>query len=136
MDVGNLVDPSDARIKDILGPVDDALALLTQLNVIRWRHNQAWADFRKHDDTRERIGFEAQHTRTVLPSSVLVRTRMPLKKADGQTETIDVLAIDSRDIYALAVRGVQQLVQQMNELRQDLADLREHKCDCPSLNRN
>ena len=84
---------SDERAKNTIEGIEDALSTLRKLRPVTFYYNEEYSC----NPERQHRGFIAQEYKEVLPS------------ATYHDETTDMLCIDTHELIALLVRGVQQL---------------------------
>lgn len=100
---------SDERLKDVLRPYEDGLALLTALEPIWYRYNGLGGIAR---DNREYVGLLAQHVQAVAPYMV---TSHRGRLREGEEET-DILELNSGPLIYALLNAVKALARQVETL--------------------
>jgi len=117
---GNWLANSDKRIKTDIKEIDNALETIMKLHPVKFKYTEAWKA--KHPSIKDRYYYNyiAQEYEIVFPSSVK-------KGCDDLSEKSDekVLQMDSYNAQIVAVKAIQELVQENNELKEMVLKLTE-----------
>ena len=100
---GDVIAYSDARVKDNVKTIDNALEKVTKLRGVSYTRNDI-------EDKSTKIGVIAQEVLKVLP---------------------EVVSQDENDKYSVSygnITGV--LIEAIKELKQEIEELKKHKCNC------
>lgn len=104
----DFVSTSDARLKNVLGPIDDSLGRLSQINGVRYTWN-ALAEQRGILNNSEQIGVLAQEVEAVLPQAVT--------EADGYK------SVNYDKLVPVLIEAIKQLNIKVEDLQKQLANL-------------
>jgi hypothetical protein len=109
---------SDARFKEDIHPIPDALEKVLRLNGVYFKWNRLHRETlkRSHNLTSRQVGLVAQQVRDVVPELVS-------EWADEGAE--DYLAVDYSRLGALTIEAIKQLAEQNRNLRDEDSRLRE-----------
>jgi Chaperone of endosialidase len=108
---------SDARLKDVLGPYTDGLALLAALEPVWYRYNGLGGIRR---DSREYVGLLAQAVEQVAPYMVTAR-RGRLRAEDEDT---DLLELNTSPLMFALINAVNTLAADLAAVQAEVAQLR------------
>jgi hypothetical protein len=105
---------SDARVKENINTIENALNIITSLNPVSFNYKQEFAEKNNWDDTKKlnNIGFIAQEFEIVFPKYVSTN-----KYTMCNTIIEDFKSIDTGHLVAYLVKGMQEQQCTINTLK-------------------
>ena len=125
--IGNIlasgtITPSDARFKDNVVEIENALALVRELRGVRYDWNRPEFPDRGFSDRRQ-LGFIAQEVNEVLPEVVT-------EGSDGY------LALDYSKLTPVLAGAVQELATRVDEQQEEIEELRSRVAELEQVRRD
>ena len=106
---------SDARLKDVQGPITNALGKVDQLTGYHYKANETAVKLGYTDDKRQ-VGLMAQDVQEVLPEAV---TLAPIDiNLDGSSKSGEnYLTIKYEKLIPVLVNAIKELKQEVDDLK-------------------
>jgi hypothetical protein len=121
---------SDARMKDILGTIPDALGKINSLNGFYYRTNALAKSFGYDDDFKLQVGVSAQEVQKVLPEIVSIAP-FDINFPDPDDHSIitsksgeNYLTVSYERLAPLFIEGIKEISTEIEELKTKVAQLR------------
>jgi hypothetical protein len=121
---------SDARMKDILGTIPDALGKINSLTGFYYRTNALAKSFGYEDDFKLQVGVSAQEVQKVLPEIVSIAP-FDINFPDPDDHSIitsksgeNYLTVSYERLAPLFIEGIKELYNEIEELKAKVAQLR------------
>lgn len=104
---------SDERIKSQITPVEDALAIINQFNVVAYNKHTTTSN-----NVMGEVGLIAQEAKTVYPLAVKTNPGTVLDEDGNWVDVDDFHNINYQTVFALPLRAIQQLDERLNALEE------------------
>jgi hypothetical protein len=120
---------SDERLKTNLGPIENPLDKVNQLNGFYYIENDLARSF-GYTDEKVQVGLSAQQVQAVLPQVVtLAPFDMDIdeetKKIKGSKTGENYLTVDYEKIVPLLVEAIKELSDDLNKTKEEVKELRK-----------
>ena len=113
---------SDQRLKDVSGPLTDALAKISTLDGVYYTHNEKAREL-GYSGSERQVGLLAQQVEAVLPEVI---GRAPIDN-DGEGGSItgeNYITVKYERIVPLLVEGIKELTKELECVKLELAEMK------------
>lgn len=115
---GDWLANSDLRIKTDISEIDNSKEMLLKLHPVKFRYSNEWRELNPSIENKFYYNFIAQEYREVFPGSV----KGSGEYLNGDSE--EILQIDPYNAQIVAIKAVQELIEENNNLKNEIDELR------------